>query len=45
MWKRHWWRSTRRGRTFGYGGTVKMALGALVVAALVIALLRILGLT
>jgi hypothetical protein len=45
MWKRHWWRSSRRGSTFGYSGTVKMALDALVVAALEIALLRILGLT
>jgi hypothetical protein len=45
MWKRHWWRSPRRGRTFGYGGTVKIALVALLIVVLVILVLRSLGLT
>jgi hypothetical protein len=44
MWKRYWWRSTRRSRTFGYGGTAKMALAALLIVVLVIVVLRLLGL-
>jgi hypothetical protein len=44
MWKRYWWRETGRGRTFGYGGTVKMALVALLSVVLVIVVLRLLRL-
>ena len=45
MWKRNWWRSSRRGRPSDYGGTVKMAVGALVTLVLVSVLLQLLGLT
>ena len=45
MWKRNWWRSSRRGRAPDYGGTVKMAFGAFVSVVLVLVLLQLLGLT
>jgi hypothetical protein len=45
MWKRNWWRPNRRGRAFDYGGTVKMAVGALVAVVLVLVVLQLLGLT
>jgi hypothetical protein len=45
MWMRNWRRSNRRGRASDYGGTVKMAVGALVAVVLVLALLQLLGLT
>jgi hypothetical protein len=45
MWKRNWWRETGRGRTSDYSGTVKMAIGALVIVVLVIVLLQLLRLT
>jgi hypothetical protein len=45
MWKRNWWGSSRRGRASDYGGTVKMAVGALVIVVLVFVLLQLLGLT
>ena len=44
MRRRNWWRSNGRGRTPGYGGTVKMAVGALVAVVLVVVLLELLGL-
>ena len=44
MWKRNWWRETGRGRISHYGGTVKIAIGALVVVVLVIVLLQLLRL-
>jgi hypothetical protein len=44
MWKRYWWRETGRGSTVGYGGAVKMALGALLSVVLVIVVLRLLRL-
>jgi hypothetical protein len=43
MWKRNWWRETGRGRTSDYGGTVKLAIGALGIVILVIVMLRLLG--
>jgi tetrahydromethanopterin S-methyltransferase subunit F len=43
MWKRNWWRETGRNRTSDYGGTVKMAIGALLAVVLVIILLRMVG--
>jgi hypothetical protein len=42
MWKRNWWRKIGRGRTSDYGGTVKMAIVALVIVVLVIVLLQLL---
>ncbi len=45
MWKQNWWRSSRRGRASDYGGTVKMAVGALVAVVLVLVLLQLLELT
>jgi hypothetical protein len=45
MWRRNWWRSNSRGRASGYGGTVKMAVGALVTVVLVLVVLQLLGLT
>jgi hypothetical protein len=45
MWRRNWRRSNRRGRASDYGGTVKMAVGALVAVVLVLILLQLLGLT
>jgi hypothetical protein len=45
MRKRNWWRSHGRSRIPGYGGTVKMAVGALVTVVLVLVLLQLLGLT
>jgi hypothetical protein len=45
MWNRNWWRQRRRGRTYGYGGTVKMAIVALLIVVLVILLLQLLRLT
>jgi hypothetical protein len=45
MWKRNWRRSNWRGRASDYGGTVKMAVGALVAVVLVLILLQLLGLT
>jgi hypothetical protein len=45
MWKRDWWQSSRRGRASDYSGTVKMAVGALLIVVLVLVLLQPLGLT
>ncbi len=45
MWSRSWRRSNRRGRASDYGGTVKMAVGALVAVVLVLVVLQLLGLT
>jgi hypothetical protein len=45
MWMRNWRRLNRRGRASDYGGTVKMAVGALVAVVLVLVLLQLLGLT
>jgi hypothetical protein len=45
MWKQNWWRSSRRGRSSDYGGTVKMEVGALVAVVLVLVLLQLLELT
>jgi hypothetical protein len=45
MWRRNWWRSNSRGRASGYGGTVRMALGALVAVVSVLVVLQLLGLT
>src|SRR5215212_2225167 len=44
MRRQNWWRSNGGGRTPGYGGTVKMAVGALVAVVLVVVLLELLGL-
>ena len=45
MWKQNWWRSSRRGRSSDYSGTVKMAVGALVAVVLVLVLLQLIELT
>jgi hypothetical protein len=45
MWRRNWWRSNSRGRASGYGGTAKMAVGALVAVVLVLVVVQLLELT
>jgi hypothetical protein len=45
MWRQNRWHSNSRGRASGYGGTVKMAVGALVAVILVLVGLQLLGLT
>jgi hypothetical protein len=45
MWKQNRWRLRGRDTTSDYSGTVKMAVGALLVVVLVIVLLQLLRLT
>ena len=45
MWRQNWWRSNSRGRASDYGGTVKMAVGAVVAVILVLVVLQLLALT